>query len=201
MKIEYNNNQSIESLWRNFTDAELRDGRSLFVSEAVTSDTASKVISSLLVLDARSQDPITIYLNSPGGEVNSGFAIYDTIRYLSSEVFIINTGLCASIATIINVSVKKANRLSMLNARFLIHQPHIPSQITGPASDIEITATEIVKTRSKLNQILSEECGQPLSKIEEDTQRDYWMSATEALEYGLITKIVKNKNDLPSALT
>src|SRR5690606_12835378 len=121
-----------------------------------------------------------------------GFAIYDTIRFITSEVTIVNTGLCASIATIINIAAKKENRLSMPNTRFLIHQPLIGGQLRGPATDLEIHANEILKTRERINKMLAEECGQPLSRVEKDTMRDYWMNAGEALEYGLISKVISS---------
>ena len=140
--------------------------------------------------------PINIYINSPGGEVNSGFSIYDTMRYIKSECRIITTGLCASIATIINCGAPKEHRYSMPNGRFLIHQPLIGGHVQGQASDLEITAREIIKTRQKLNELLAEACGKPVPKLEEDTARDYWMTAEEALEYGLISKIVENISEI-----
>lgn len=177
-------------------DVNLLKARSLFISEAINSSSAKKVVSDLLTLDAMNSDPIYIYINSPGGEINSGFSIYDTINYIGSEVKVISTGLCASIATIINVAAKKENRFSMPNARFLIHQPLISEKIYGQATDIEITANEMTKTKAKINRILAEECSQDLQKIEKDTQRDYWMSPSEALEYGLIHKIIENKKEI-----
>lgn len=177
-------------------DVKLLETRAIFMSEAVTSTTAKKIVADLITLDSINQNPIDLYVNSPGGEVNSGFAIYDTIKFIDSPVRIINTGLCASIATIINVSVPKERRYSMPNARFLIHQPLISGQIYGQASDIEITATQILKTREKINLILSQECGQNLERLQEDTVRDYWMSAEESLEYGLIGKIINHKSEL-----
>ena len=174
-----------------FGDRKLLESRSLFISEGIDSTVAKRVVGSLLTLEASDPGkPITIYQNSPGGEVNSGFAIYDTIRYISSEVTIVNTGLCASIATIINIAAKKENRLSMPNTRFLIHQPLIGGQIRAVAADIEIHANEILKTRERINKMLAEECGQPLERVEKDTMRDYWMNAGEALEYGLISRVV-----------
>ena len=128
--------------------------------------------------------------------MNSGFAIYDTIRFISSPVTIINTGLCASIATVINIAAKKDRRFSMPNAKFLIHQPLIPGQVYGQASDLEITAREILKTREKINKMLAKETGTPLDKVEKDTTRDYWMNAQEAVEYGLVSKIVETYKDL-----
>ena len=109
---------------------------------------------------------------------------------------VITAGLCASIATIINIAVPKENRLSMPNSQFLIHQPLIGGQVYGVASDLEITANEIIKTRAKVNKLLAEACGQPLEKIEEDSKRDYWMSAEEALKYGLIGRIISSKKEI-----
>jgi ATP-dependent Clp protease protease subunit len=111
-------------------------------------------------------------------------------------VTVVNTGLCASIATIINISVPTERRLSMPNARFLIHQPAIHGQIVGPASDIEITAANILQSRSQLNAMLAEACGQSVEKLERDSARDYWMTAKEALAYGLIGKIVTNSREI-----
>jgi ATP-dependent Clp protease protease subunit len=183
----------IREMFNQVAEASLFSTRQVMISEAITSAVAKRVISQLLAMEAdKPGTPITIYQNSPGGEVNSGFAIYDTIRFLSSPVRIVNTGLCASIATIINIAIDKKHRYSMPNCKFLIHQPLISGQIYGQASDLEITARDILKTRQKLNELLAKECGQPLEKVEKDTKRDFWMTASEALEYGLITKIIEN---------
>jgi len=187
----------LEQLAGQASETKLLEKRIIFVSEAINSTVAKRVVSQLLALDAQeSNQPIYMYLNSPGGEVNSGFAIYDTMRFLSSEVRVVCTGLTASIATIMLLGAPKKHRYSMPNTRFLIHQPLIGGNIQGQASDLEITAKEIIKTRSKINQMLAKECGQPLEKVEEDTARDYWMNAQEALEYGLITKIVGNLKEI-----
>jgi ATP-dependent Clp protease protease subunit len=191
------NQLGLDHMSQQLTEQRLLDKRTIFISEGINSTVAKRVINQLLTLEYdKPNAPINIYLNSPGGEVNSGFAIYDTIRFLSSEVRIVNTGLCASIATIINIAAKKQHRFSMPNCKFLIHQPLIPGQIYGQASDIEIHAREILKTRQKINELLSKECGQPLSKVEKDTTRDYWMNAQEAVEYGLVSRIVETYKDL-----
>jgi ATP-dependent Clp protease protease subunit len=187
----------LEQLAGQASENKLLEKRVIFVSEAINSNVAKRVISNLLAMDAQgSNEPIYMYLNSPGGEVNSGFAIYDTMRFLGSEVRVICTGLTASIATVMLLGAPKKHRYSMPNTRLLIHQPLIGGNIQGQASDLEITAKEIIKTRSKINQMLAKECGQPLEKVEEDTARDYWMTAQEALEYGLITKIVGNLKEI-----
>lgn len=185
-----------QSIMSEMREQKLLDHRKIYISEGVSSDTARRVVADLLLLDATSHDPIEVYINSPGGEVNSGFAIYDTIRFIKSEVKIINAGLCASIATIINIAVPKEKRYSMPNSKFLIHQPLIMGHVQGQASDLEITAQQILITREKINKYLAEACGQSVEKVSEDTIRDYWMNAVEAIEYGLIGKIVDSYADV-----
>ena len=193
----FENHAELPNIAQQMTELKLLEQRAVFISEAITSRSAKRFITEFLTLDAQGPgEPIKLYVNSPGGEVNSGFAIYDTIRFLQSPVTVINTGLCASIATIINISVPKERRLSMPNASYLIHQPLIPGQIYGQASDIEIRAREILKTRAKINQMLADACGKPLEQVEKDTVRDYWMSAPEAVDYGLVTKIVENVKEI-----
>ncbi|MDE3269726.1 MAG: ATP-dependent Clp protease proteolytic subunit [Pseudomonadota bacterium] len=179
-----------------YSEQKLLASRALFISEGIDAKVARRVISDLLVLDREASDPITVYINSPGGEINSGFAIFDVMRYINSTVRIINAGLCASIATIINVAASKENRFALPNSQFLIHQPLIMGHVEGQASDLEITAREILKTREKINRLLSEECGQALERVSEDTIRDYWMNAEEALAYGLVSKIISSKDEL-----
>ena len=184
-------------IFEQFTEVKLLERRKIFISEPITPKSAKKFITDLLVLEANQPgEAIYLYINSPGGDVNSGFAIYDTIRFIESPVKVINTGLCASIATIINIAADKQHRFAMPNSRFLIHQPLIPGQIYGQASDLEITAREILKIREKINKLISEETGQPLEKVEKDTVRDYWMNAQEAHEYGLVTKIVEHAREV-----
>lgn len=191
------NSLGIEQMLSNISELKLMEQRTLFVSEAINSEVAKKVVNNLLVLEGEdSEKPIWMYINSPGGEVNSGFAIYDVMKYIKPEVRVVTAGLCASIATVINLGAPKEHRYSLPNSRFLIHQPLIGGQIQGQASDLEITAKEIIKTRRKINELLSAECNQPFEKVEEDTTRDYWMNAGEALDYGLISKIVENRADL-----
>ena len=184
-------------LFEQFTEVKLLKRRKIFISEAITAKSAKKYISDLLALEAdKPGEPIHLYINSPGGEVNSGFAIYDTIRFIESPVTVITTGLCASIATVINIAAEKKRRLSMPNSRFLIHQPLIGGQVYGQASDLEITARQIMGLREKINKLLAEETGQTLERVEKDTKRDYWMTAGEAVEYGLITKVVERASEI-----
>jgi ATP-dependent Clp protease protease subunit len=188
---------NLDSIFSMQSDARLLEKRSFCISEAINAAVAKRVVSNLLMLETMDQTkPITIYLNSPGGEVTSGFAIYDTIRFIKSPVYIVCAGLCASIATVILCAAEKKHRYTMPNSKFLIHQPLIPGQVYGQASDLEITAREILKTRQKINELLSKECGQPLEKVEADTTRDYWMSSKEAVDYGLVTKVVESIGDI-----
>jgi len=171
--------------------------RVVLISEGIDSRVAKRVMSQLLRMEAADPGkPIHIYQNSPGGEVTSGFAIFDMIRFISSEVRIINVGLCASIATVINCATSKENRYATPSAKFLIHQPLIAGTIRGQASDLEITANDIIKTKERINRLLADECGQPYEKVAQDTIRDYWMSASEALEYGLVSKIVESISEV-----
>lgn len=194
--MEYNT-VGLEQLAANQSESKLLEKRTIFVSEGINSQVAKRVINHLLALDAQDPEkPIYMYLNSPGGEVNSGFAIYDTMRFIQPEVRVVCTGLSASIATIILLGAPKEYRMGMANCKYLIHQPLIGGHIQGQASDLEITAREIIKTRKRINELLAKECGQPIERVEEDTTRDYWMTAKEALEYGLITKIVSKVNEI-----
>ena len=174
----------------------LLETRQVFLNGSVNTKTASKLIQELLMLEADDGDAqITLWVNSPGGSVNDGFAIYDTIQFMNCPVRIIASGLCASIATIILIATDKELRMCTPNTRLLIHQPLIPMEVYGPASDLEITATEIIKTRGKINEMLADACSQKLKKVQEDTQRDYWMSAEQAVEYGLVTHLVKTRKE------
>lgn len=174
----------------------LLDHRTILLCGPVTDDLAREIMAQLLVLDADSQEkPIRVYVNSPGGAVDAGFAIYDTMRFVRAPVHTICAGLAASAATIILLGAAKPHRYSLPNTRFLLHQPSTGMQ--GTASDVAIGAREILKLREKVNEILARETGQPLERISQDTHRDYWMGADEAKAYGLITTIVERAADLP----
>ncbi|MEZ4742389.1 MAG: ATP-dependent Clp protease proteolytic subunit [Bdellovibrionota bacterium] len=196
LNVEYENSTLGAALSSHLQDSKLVESRKIFMFEGVNANVAKRVNADLLILDSMGNEPIDFFINSPGGEVNSGFAIFDTIRFIKSPVRIINAGLCASIATIINIATKKELRFSLPNSRFLIHQPLIMGQIQGQASDLEITAKQILQTRAKINKLLALECGQSLEKVSEDTIRDYWMSAEEAKDYGLITHIIDSHDQL-----
>jgi len=171
--------------------------RTILLNGAVNDRLADNVLHSLMLLAADDADkPIDVVINSGGGSVTSGFAIYDMIRFVSPRVRCISAGLTASIATIILCAVPKEDRFSLPNTRFLIHQPLIPMNIFGATSDLEITANEIMKTRIAINQVLADACSQPFEKVEQDTQRDYWLDADAAATYGLIGSVARNRKDI-----
>jgi ATP-dependent Clp protease protease subunit len=175
----------------------LLKSRALLIHGAIHDKLTKQTINHALLLEQ--EDPekdITVFLNSPGGSVTDGFAIFDTLRFIQPKVKIVCAGLCASIATIILLAAEKEHRLTLPHTRFLIHQPLIMGQVVGPASDLEITANEIIKTRSMINKMLARETGQPLSRVERDVQRDFWMRAEEAEDYGLIHRIISSRSDL-----
>ena len=175
----------------------LRKTRTIEMFGAVNNALARRVISQLLYLESDdAEKPITILQNSPGGSVTDGFAIYDAMRFVRPELKIVCLGLTASIATITLLGAKKENRLTLPNTEFLIHQPLIPGNVVGVASDLEITARQILKTRELINEMLARETGQPIDIVSRHTERDYWMNAEEAVEYGLVSRIVTSRAEI-----
>ena len=172
----------------------LRDGRTLMISEEVSDKLSRRVIPQLLWLDRDSHDPIKLFINTPGGAADDGFAIHDMIRYIESPVYAICTGLTASAGTIILLAAPKERRLTLPNSRIMIHQP--AGGAHGRASDIEITAAEISRLRARANALIAEECGKTVEQVEADTNRDNWMSPEEACTYGLCSRIVKSSKDI-----
>lgn len=178
----------------NLLESWLLKNRTLTLFGEISQKLAQRTAEKLLSLSFESDDPITIYLGSPGGHVESGDTIFDMIGYIKPKVRIVGTGWVGSIATHIYLAPEKEDRLCLPNTRFLIHQP--AGGFGGDASDIEIHAREIVKTRERINRIIAERTGQPLEKVAEDTDRDYWMSAEESVEYGLVGKIIASVDEL-----
>lgn len=176
-------------------DAILTKNRTLTLFGEVNQDVSRRLSEKLLALAFESDEPITLYISSPGGHVESGDTIFDMIRYIKPTVRIIGTGWVGSIATHIYLAADKDNRFCLPNTRFLIHQPS--GGFGGDASDIEIHAREIVKTRERINQIIAQATGQTVEKVTEDTSRDCWLSAEESMEYGLVGKIIKTVGELP----
>lgn len=168
--------------------------RQILLSGEINEENADKIVRQLLLLEADNHDPIYIYIDSPGGDVDAGFAIFDTIRFVDAPVYTIGWGLVASAASLILLAAPKDRRLGLPNSHYLIHQPL--SRMQGVATDIEIHAAEMAKTKAKLNKIISEETGTALEKVTEDTDRDYWLDAEESVKYGLISRVISKRSEL-----
>jgi len=143
--------------------------------------------------------PVYLFINSPGGEITSGFSIYDTAQFIEPEVYTVVIGLAASMGSLIALCAKKNRRLAFPNSKFLIHQPLISGTMYGSATDLDIHAKDIINTREKINQLYAKETGRNMEEVREATDRDRWMTAEEALKFGLISKIVKDRSELGSA--
>ncbi len=168
--------------------------RSVLVSGEIDKDLADRIVRQLLVLESESNDPIYIYINSPGGDVDAGYAMFDMVRFISCDVYMVGMGLVASAAALLYVAVPLERRLALPNSTYLIHQPM--SGMQGVATDIEIHARQIEKLRKKLDALLAQQTGKSLQEISRDTERDYWLDAEEAKAYGLVSKIVTSRSDL-----
>jgi ATP-dependent Clp protease protease subunit len=165
--------------------------REIFLWGEINDESAASVVQKIIFFDGQNHDDITIFINSPGGMISSGLAIYDAMQYAKSDIRTVCMGLAASMGAVILCAGLKGKRQSWENGRIMIHQPLIAGNFFGPASEIKIQAEEMLKVRERLNTILSEHSGQPLKKIEEDTDRDYFMSSEEAVKYGIVDTIVK----------
>ena len=178
----------------NFLDEKLFKSRSISIFGQINEKVARSTAEKLLALSAESDEPITIFISSPGGHVESGDVIYDIIKFVKPEVKVVGTGWVASAATNIFLAAKKENRFSLPNTRYLVHQPSGGSR--GDATDIAIQAEEILKTKARINKIISEETGRSLEQVEKDTDRDYWMSVKEAIEYGIVSQEITSIGDI-----
>jgi ATP-dependent Clp protease, protease subunit len=167
--------------------------REIFLWGEINDDTAETIVKRILFFDGVSSDDITLFINSPGGVISSGLAIYDAMHYAKSDIRCVVMGQAASMAAVVLCSGAKGKREAWQHARVLIHQPLISGNMFGPASDLQIQAEEMLRIREDLNGILANHSGQPIKKIEEDTDRDYFMSAEEAKTYGIVDKVVKKK--------
>lgn len=168
--------------------------RIIFLGEEVNEVTASLVVAQLLFLESEDTDKdIQLYINSPGGSVTAGMAIYDTMRYIKCDVSTICIGMAASMGAFLLAGGTKGKRLALPNAEIMIHQPLGGAQ--GQATEIEIAAKHILRTKQKLNTILAENCGQPYDIVAADTERDNWKSAEEAMEYGLIDRVIADRTE------
>ncbi|MBI3268060.1 MAG: ATP-dependent Clp protease proteolytic subunit [Planctomycetes bacterium] len=173
----------------------LLKARVILASEVVSDKMFRRIAAMALVMqDEDAKAPITVYIKSPGGSADSGFAIYDVLRFVKAPVRCIVNGLCASAAVMILMAAPRERRFSLPNSRFLLHQPS--TSLFGTASDIQINANEILKLRERYNQIVSQETGRSLDSITKDADRDFWLDATHALEYGLVGRVLNRTTEL-----
>ena len=177
-----------------FLEEALFKARTIMLTGGVDDKLARRVCERLLALDSESDKPILLVVSSPGGHVESGDMIHDMIKFVEAPVIVLGSGWVASAGALIYAAAKKENRYSLPNTRFLLHEPR--GGFGGQASDIDIQVREIVRMRERLNKIFAEATGQPLEKIKADTDRDHWMSAEEAVAYGLVGKIITSRKEI-----
>ena len=177
-----------------FMDEKLFKSRAITLFGSIDDKLARSATERLLALASDGDDPITLYVSSPGGHVESGDVIYDIIKFIQPVVKVIGTGWVASAATTIYLAAEKENRFSLPNTRFLVHQPLGGAR--GDATDIAIQAEQIVKMRARINQLIANETGQPLDRVAQDTDRDYWMTVEEAVEYGIVGKVISSVSEI-----
>lgn len=175
-------------------DEKLFKARALTIFGDINERMARNITERLLALSAESNDPITLYISSPGGHVESGDVVYDMIKFIEPVVRVVGTGWVASAATTIYLAAEKEHRYALPNTRFLVHQPSGGSR--GSASDIKIQAEQIIKMKARINQLIAKETGQPVERVAKDTDRDYWMSVEEAIEYGIVGRCISSVRDL-----
>ena len=168
--------------------------RQILLSGEINKELAQAVNKQLLLLEADGSKPIYIYIDSPGGDVSAGFAIFDMIRFVDAPVVLVGNGLIASAAALILLAVPKERRVGLPHSSYLIHQPL--SEMRGVATDLQIQAVEMAKTRALLNKIIAEQTGKDEKQVKKDTERDYWLTAGEAQEYGLISKVISSRKEL-----
>ncbi len=188
------NSKEKRNYGRAFIDEKLFKSRTLTLFGEVNDKMARNVTEHLLALAAESDEPITLYVSSPGGHVESGDVIYDMIKFIRPDVRAIGTGWVASAATTIFLAVKREHRFALPNTRFLIHQPLGGSR--GRATDIQIQAEQIIRMRARINKLIADETGQPLERVAKDTDRDYWMTVDEAIDYGIVTRVVRAMSEV-----
>ncbi len=179
----------------NLIDKNLFKSRTVLLFGEINDKVARSITAQLIALSSDSDKPIRMYINSPGGHVESGDTIFDMIRFVRAPVQVIGTGWVASAGALIFIAAKKENRFCLPNTRFMLHQPS--GGAMGKASDIAIEAKEIIRMRQRLNETFAKETGQSLEKVTRDTERNYWMSAEEAVTYGLAHKVINLATELP----
>lgn len=178
----------------NLVQEKLLNSRTVMISGEINQELAEKVTKQLLILQEISDEPIKLFINSQGGHVESGDTIHDMIKFVKPRVIVIGTGWVASAGITIYLAADKKDRYSLPNTRYMIHQPS--GGVRGQATDILIEADEVLRIRDRVNKIISDATGQPLEKVKEDTDRNYWLSSDEAVDYGLVSKVISNYEDL-----
>jgi len=189
-----NNEKSAEKNDYDGLQSKLLKTRTLLLSGDIDKELAERLIRSILLLEDEGNDPIKLFIDSSGGDADAGYAIFDMLRFVKPRVITIGMGTVASAAALVHLAAGKESRLSLPNAHFLLHQPL--SGMRGVATEIEIHARELERLRNKINVLIAQETNQTLEKVAQDTDRDYWLNAEEALEYGLITRIIESRSEL-----
>ena len=187
-------NQEAKNENNNVASEKLLKSRSIIISGEINQALAEKISSQLLLLQEMGDEPIKLFINSQGGNVDAGDTIHDMIKFIKPRVIVIGTGLVASAAITIYLAANKEDRYSLPNTRYMIHQPS--GGVNGSAADIDIEAREMLRVRERLNEIISKATGQSLEKVEKDTDRNYWMNSTEAIDYGIVYKVISSYNEL-----
>lgn len=188
--MESNEEKGYQEKWQ----AKLLKTRTIIIFGEITQELAEKVTAQLLILQELGDEPIKLFINTQGGHVEAGDTIHDVIQFVKPRVIVIGTGWVASAGITIYLAADIQDRYSLPNTRYMIHQPL--GGVQGQATDIQIEADEIVKTRSRINKLISDGTGQPLAKVEKDAQRNYWLDAQEAKAYGIVHQIIERYSDL-----
>lgn len=189
-----NQEQKQEKETSNLVLEKLLQSRSIIISGEINQALAEKITTQLLILQEMGDQPIKLFINSQGGHVEAGDTIHDMIKFIKPRVIVIGTGWVASAAITIYLAAEKQDRYSLPNTRYMIHQPL--GGLNGQATDIAIEAKEILRVRKRINNIISEATGQPLEKIEKDTDRNYWLNAYEAIDYGIVNQVISKYEEL-----
>ncbi|MDD1779665.1 ATP-dependent Clp protease proteolytic subunit [Enterovibrio sp. ZSDZ35] len=175
-------------------EEKLINSRSIIISGEVNQELAQRISTQLLILQEINDDPIYLYINSQGGHVEAGDTIHDMIKFVRPKVIVIGTGWVASAGVTIYIAAEKEDRYCLPNTRFMIHQPL--GQVNGKASNIEIEANELLRIRARINKLISDATGKPLEQVEQDTDYNYWMDPAQAIDYGLVAKVVRNISEI-----
>ncbi|MCL2578996.1 MAG: ATP-dependent Clp protease proteolytic subunit [Oscillospiraceae bacterium] len=198
MILQNENTQENDKGLENILTQKLLDARCIMISGGVDQKLAQKISTQLLLLSELGDGPIKLFINSQGGHVEAGDTIHDMIRFVKPDVYVIGTGWVASAGVNIFLAVDTPYRFSLPNTRYMIHQPS--GGVQGVSVDIAIEAKEILKIRERINRLISRQTGQPLERVQKDTERNFWMSAKEAVEYGIVGRVISSQAELDSVI-